>query len=101
MQGLLYSSKLLADLPKLSSLQQLTLWPCSRSSDGLEVVCQLTGLRELHVTDPTTAEGLLLQLTQLQQLTRLHFRGTLSRVNWIKQYTLQVGMLPKPSRFAK
>jgi hypothetical protein len=90
MQGLLYSSQLLADLPKLSGLQQLTLWPCNRSSEGLEVVCQLTGLRELHVTDPTTAEGLLLQLTQLKQLTRLHFRGTVSGVIWIKEYHVEV-----------
>ena len=93
MQALLYSSQRLAGLPGLSSLQQLSLRPCNRSAEGLEVVCQLTGLRELIVTDPTTAEGLLLQLTQLRQLMRLLFSGTLNGVGWIKHYKVEVCML--------
>jgi hypothetical protein len=46
----------------------------------LPLVCQLTGLRELAVFYPlfgaqSYKEGLLLQLTQLKQLTRLCYLG--------------------------
>jgi hypothetical protein len=71
-EHLQYSSKLLAPLTGLSSLQHLSVAPCDVST---EVVCQLTGLRQLKVTDPSEAGGLLLQLTQLQQLTSLTYRG--------------------------
>jgi hypothetical protein len=37
------------------------------------VVCQLTGLKQLHLTDPKEDERLLLQLTQLRQLTKLDY----------------------------
>jgi hypothetical protein len=68
-----YSSELLAPLTGLSSLQHLSVAPCDESTEGLEVVCQLTGLRQLEITDPSEAKGLLLQLTQLRQLTSLTY----------------------------
>lgn len=37
------------------------------------MVCQLTGLRCLHLTDQGAAEGLLQRLTVLQCLTQLHY----------------------------
>lgn len=41
--------------------------------EGLEAVCELTGLRSLTVDAPGSAEGLLLQLPQLTDLTNLNF----------------------------
>jgi hypothetical protein len=35
----------------------------------------LTGLRQLHLQDPREDEGLLWQLTQLRQLTKLDYCG--------------------------
>jgi hypothetical protein len=74
-EHLQYRSELLAPLTGLSSLQQLSLAPWDESTEGLKVLRQLTGLRQLKVMDPSEAEGLLLQLTQLQELTSLTYRG--------------------------
>jgi hypothetical protein len=49
------------------------------SRRGVEVVCQLTGLRRLHLWDPIEDSGLLLQLTRLKQLTHLEYGGALGR----------------------
>jgi hypothetical protein len=85
LQKLRYSAKLLAPLAGLSVLTALRLavdntvyysptvcccWRCM----GLGVACKLTGLRELVLRMPAgEAEGLVLQLTQLKQLTRLTY----------------------------
>ena len=73
MPGLQHSAELFSALQGLSGLHRLCLQPFDMSV-GLEGVCQLTGLRELEVNEgcrPT--EGLLLQLTQLKQLTYLTY----------------------------
>jgi hypothetical protein len=68
------SSELLGTLTGLSSLCDLGLYHSGGSSPGgLEVVCQLTGLRALDVWDPSEDDGLLQQLTQLKQLTQLNY----------------------------
>jgi hypothetical protein len=68
----------LAGLQRLSSLERLTLGHAFFLRDELEVLCQLTGLRELTVLVPSgAAEGPLLQLTQLRQLTSLRYEGPL------------------------
>ena len=67
----------LAPLRGLSMLHTLrcgTAQFCT--GEGLEPVCQLTGLRELEVLCRDTRnirEGLLLQLTQLKQMTKLDY----------------------------
>jgi hypothetical protein len=69
------SVELLAPLQELSGLRVLHVTcPDIAAQSILQAVCQLTGLRELGVggSRRLKAEGLLLQLTQLQQLTRLH-----------------------------
>jgi hypothetical protein len=40
---------------------------------SLEMVCQLTGLKQLGLWVPTEDDGLLAQLTQLKHLTSLVF----------------------------
>ena len=51
----------------------------SGSLEGLEGVCQLTALRQLRLRGPSdAAEELLLQLTQLQQLSSLDYAGQAS-----------------------
>jgi hypothetical protein len=70
-----FGAESLAALTGLSSLLKLDMWVDYPPSEGLKVVCQLTGLRELHLAFSSTADGFLLQLTQLRQLTRLHYSG--------------------------
>ena len=81
MDGLQYHAELFAKLQGLSSLHELHLRPAGESPAGLELVGQLTSLRELRVTIPTEAEGLLLKLTQLQGLTSLRLKGKLCNMN--------------------
>lgn len=76
------STELLAPLQGLSGLQEL-LWAADSELDptaaeGLAALCQLTGIRALDVrmyVPKTAEERLLLQLTQLKQLTKLTYRG--------------------------
>ena len=80
MQHLTLSAELIAQLPALTGLTALELRPedgtYGSMGEGLEAVCQLTGLRELTLCfEEAAGEGLLLQLTQLKQLTRLEYRG--------------------------
>ena len=82
MPYLLYTAELLAPLTGLSSLTELVLRPGDspdrhtpeEEAQGLDMVCRLTGLRRLSLDDPQDDSGLLLQLTQLKQLTYLSFR---------------------------
>jgi hypothetical protein len=76
-----HSTDLLTSLQKLSGLHTLS-WSAHDGAavERLPLVCQLTGLRELAVSYPgfggqSYKEGLLLQLTQLKQLTRLCYVG--------------------------
>ena len=73
-QHLQYSAEQLAPLQGLSGLHTLYV-SAGDASAGIEVACQLTGLRELHLDcsrePPDDAEGLLLQFTHLEQLTNL------------------------------
>jgi hypothetical protein len=68
------SAELLTPLQRLSGLQTLKCTCNHATAGGLQAVCQLTGLRELDVwsTAHIKEDGLLLQLTQLKQLTCLH-----------------------------
>ena len=82
MRWLRMSTELLAPLQGLSGLQEL-LWAADSELDptaaeGLAALCQLTGIRALDVrmyVPKTAEERLLLQLTQLKQLTKLTYRG--------------------------
>jgi hypothetical protein len=72
-----YSSELLAPLVGLSSLSELSLRPADDSPEfgqGMEVVSQLTWLRRLKLSGCSKREGLMLSLTQLQQLTYLELQ---------------------------
>jgi Leucine-rich repeat (LRR) protein len=76
LQQLQYSSDLLAPLTGLGSLLQLSLLPSNDTAEGLEVVCELAGLKWLDLIDaPVGAGEQLLQLTQLHQLTYLNYLG--------------------------
>jgi hypothetical protein len=77
MRRLQYRTELLAPLTELSGLRTLLVAADDQEADtGLPAVCQLTGLRELYVWESSSAKhGLLLQLTQLQQLTALTHIG--------------------------
>jgi hypothetical protein len=80
MMGLQCSSELLSPLQRLSGLTALQLYPphwSNRFLSQVDVVSQITGLRDLQVADYSPSDGLLLQLTQLRQLTQLSYqRGT-------------------------
>jgi hypothetical protein len=73
MHGLQYNTELLAPLTGLTGLHELVLGDAEDAPEDLQVVCQLTGLRRLVVGVPESSndwvKGLLLQLTQLQQLS--------------------------------
>lgn len=78
MQDLQYSPELLAPLTGLTNLHHLGLCPAGnppRTPPGLEVVVQLTWLKQLFLTDPSGDDRLLLPLAQLQQLTHLTYSG--------------------------
>jgi hypothetical protein len=75
MQQLQCSAERLASLAGLSKLHTLYLADGTQVQ-GVESVCQLTGLRELTIDSPKTPQGLLLQLAQLKQLTHLFFSTT-------------------------
>jgi hypothetical protein len=73
-----FSTVLQGALPALSGLVSLTTdFNPEDLPQGLESVCQLTGLRELNVSCDD-GEGFLLQLTQLKQLTLLEYQGNFS-----------------------
>jgi hypothetical protein len=80
MQGLRYTAHLLPALQGLSGLHTLSLG-ASHAAEPLDGVCQLTGLRELSVYPRDGAKGLLLQLTQLKQLTALAYFGACGASN--------------------
>lgn len=79
MQFLQYSSERLRQLQGLSGLQTLRLATHGAVAEGVEAVSQLTGLQELCLSVPNTAgfNPVLsrLQLTHLQQLTKLDYNG--------------------------
>jgi hypothetical protein len=72
MRHLQYSADCLTPFQGLSGLHTLRL-DSYVGADGLEAVTQLTWLGELTMAAPSSAAGLLLQLTQLKQLTCLVF----------------------------
>jgi hypothetical protein len=75
LRGLQIEPNLLQGLSGLHTLQTLHLTAAEPMQQTLDVVCQLTRLKQLHVdlTEPSQ-EGLMLQLTQLRQLTALTCR---------------------------
>jgi hypothetical protein len=79
MRELRVSTELLAPLQGLSGLHVLHLSDSGNLGQDWSAVRQLTGLRELYLTAPHSAEGLLLQLTQLKKLTSLTFTGRLNK----------------------
>jgi hypothetical protein len=72
------SAELLAQLQGLSRLQALHCNWEGATSEVVQAVCQLTGLKVLQVWGHARMkdEGTLLQLTQLKQLTMLHYELT-------------------------
>jgi hypothetical protein len=103
MPGLLYDAALLAPLTGLTGLEQLNLIAARDStSDGREVVLQLTGLKWLYLSQDSAGDGLLLQLTQLRQLSRLFYsrREVFPVDPWgLLGLPLLEGGLPPPQTF--
>jgi hypothetical protein len=98
-----YTSELLSPLQRLSSLRTLVLGGGHPVDEGLEGVARLTQLRELGLDlmagGSPAIQGqhidvLLLQFTQLQQLTVLDFRGHLSTWSGRLHLTDKVGCNP-------
>ena len=93
--GLLrYSVELLAPLQGLSGLQKLAVAASTKDTvEGLQSVCHLTRLKELELVITNLADpGVLLQMTQLKQLTRLEYHGPLSPLRHTDQTLVaQVG----------
>jgi hypothetical protein len=88
LRGLQYSRGMLASLQGLSSLTVLRVKPADGSAEGLEGVCRLTGLQQLHVHEPPGAvEGLMLQLTQLRQLTHLRHSAWQAGAAWPRTHS--------------
>jgi hypothetical protein len=97
MKWLGMSTELLAPLQGLSGMQELLLAAESEldptAAEGLAALCQLTGLRalDLRMFVPETAEErLLLQLTQLKQLTELTYRGPLNAKGQLVKLSAEV-----------
>jgi hypothetical protein len=85
------NAELLAALQGLSSLTMLVLSPVGCPAQGLEVACQLTGPKRLDVCDKLGYNNMLvLQLTQLRQLTALKFTGYLDMKSVTLQFSHQV-----------
>jgi hypothetical protein len=85
--------------PALQPLQALTQLADLRlrfqgfePQKGLEAVCELTGLRSLTVYTPGEAEGLLLQLPQLTQLTNLDLTTCVGYRSMMMCLVQQVGV---------
>jgi hypothetical protein len=72
-----FGQDFLAAMQGLRELHTLSLIAdATTAADRLHGLCQLTGLRDLDLSTPTNAqEELLLQLTQLRQLTALRYTG--------------------------
>jgi hypothetical protein len=76
MIGLQCTSELLSPLQGLSGLTELQLYPPHLSNRYLrqvDAVSHFTGLSNLQLADFSASDGLLLQLTQLRQLTKLAY----------------------------
>jgi hypothetical protein len=89
MQDLQCSAEVVQQLHGLSGLRTLLLGITSNGevcgapqvTDGrFSAIGQLTGLRELDLQAPDAPEGLLPQLAQLKQLTRLSYVGMLDGI---------------------
>jgi hypothetical protein len=103
--GLRCGGELLAPLTGLSSLQELSLNPpqeddsvsthtsdrvMHRSLNSLEMVCQLTGLRQLWVKVPNEDASVLPQLAQLTRLTSLVFARRLNGEDHYESFDCEV-----------
>jgi hypothetical protein len=86
------SAEVLAPLQSLRGLHTLHL--ADADGEGLRVVGQLTGLRELRLTIRYDTVDLLLQLAKLKQLTRLTFDGSIGSAyrNDCPELVCQVGV---------
>lgn len=73
----------LADLQALTGLSILHIQ--AAVADNIDALCRLTQLRVLEVEARNLAEGLLLQLTQLKQLTDLYFHTHGRTSTWLIQ----------------
>jgi hypothetical protein len=96
MKDLQYSAGLLAPLAGLSGLHELNLDPWGGTTEGLDEVCMLTQLKQLWLWGHSE-EGLLLQLTQLRQLTKLECSKTVDGeqvyCKWVQEVSSRVERL--------
>jgi hypothetical protein len=89
MIGLHYTSGLLTSLQELTGLHKLKLNHYGWIEGGLQPVCQLEGLKKLHLDLTQTKEpGVLRQLTALKQLTYL--RSSIDDASLDERYGLWV-----------
>jgi hypothetical protein len=95
MQHCRCSTGLLSALQGLTGLVRLKVGHYGDQEESLQswkAVCQLTGVRELGVVCPSE-EGLLLQLTQLKQLTRLEYEGLVNEAYGCVTFTQVIGLI--------
>jgi hypothetical protein len=89
-----HGTQLLATYSQLPKLHTLCVAPADPLMQGLEAVWQVTGLKKLvlrlHEEQIDDPEGLLLQLTQLKNLTQLHYNSA-NNGNFWPVYMIQVG----------
>jgi hypothetical protein len=91
----------LAPLQGLTGLHKLEMGGDSVTADDLQAVCQLTRLKELSVTCLGYIKAeLLLQLTELLQLTTLYFHGVVNNAPQTAKLTSKVGFSGQCSHVA-
>ena len=87
-----FTPQLLAPLQRLTGLHRLHMGGDTVTAEDLQAVCQLTGLKELSVTCLGYSKAeLLLQLTELLQLTTLRFFGIVNNAPQTVKLTSKVG----------
>jgi hypothetical protein len=67
------STAQLAPLQRLTGLHTLAVGAGQDELEGVQALCQLTGLQDLELRCGAAADASLMQLTQLKQVTRLVF----------------------------
>jgi hypothetical protein len=103
--GLHCNSDLLRPLTRLGSLRTLLGFNHAHNTrmaaEDLQVVSQLTGLECLQLYTPDDFEGLLLQLTHLQQVTSLEYSGRVPGPRHASfNFTAEVGCMSGLNRSA-
>jgi hypothetical protein len=91
MTNLQYSAEQLSSLQGVTSLHTLHLVATEPLLEMVQALRQLAGLRALQLDARSTAQGgLLLQLTAVQQLTRLKYEGPVTNGGDCKDISIRI-----------